>query len=77
MHSAMNIANCTKETESERESFPQTPFIEKGKGKENLNNNPAPRVRTCVKPMMMCVIAPQHTLSTFLQEKVPSVNSKT
>jgi hypothetical protein len=39
MHSAMNIANCTKETESERESFPQTPFIEKGKGKENLTSS--------------------------------------
>jgi hypothetical protein len=29
----------TKETESERESFPQTPFIEKGKGKENLTSS--------------------------------------
>jgi hypothetical protein len=28
-----------KETESERESFPQTPFIEKEKGKENLTSS--------------------------------------
>jgi hypothetical protein len=29
----------SKETESERESFPQTPFVEKGKGKENLTSS--------------------------------------
>ncbi len=39
VHSASNIANCTKETERERESSPRTPFIEREKGKENLTSS--------------------------------------
>ena len=34
-----NVSTPTKESERERESSPQTPFIEKGKGKENQQNN--------------------------------------